>query len=74
MAPRRLDAEVTRNGRRVEGSAFALTADPGDYGVLRDALRDWLAGSKWDRKLWGQFELVIRYAGEWKIRKTVRAV
>jgi hypothetical protein len=60
---RALDIEVIRNGR-----PFGT-----DYDALRDALRGWLRGNKWDEGLWGQFEANVRYAGEGKIRAVVRA-
>lgn len=72
MPERALDVEVIRNGRPF-GARFGITEDPADYDALRDALRGWLRGNKWDEGLWGQFEANVRYAGEGKIRAVVRA-
>lgn len=71
MSPRSLDVEVQRKGRRMD--EFEIHADPDDTPVLREALRDWLRGNKWAPGRWPEFELVVRYAGENKQRKSVRA-
>ena len=71
MSPRNLDAEVQRKGRRVD--EFEVHADPADTAILRECLRDWLRGNKWGPGKWPEFEIVVRYAGENKIRAMVRA-
>jgi hypothetical protein len=71
MTARDLDLEVTRNGRR-EGR-FTARADPDDSATLSRMLQDWLTSRKWARSRWAEFELVVRYAGEWTQRGKVRA-
>ena len=68
---RELELEVTRKGRHVD--YLDVNADPDDAGGLRKTLTGWLAGNGWDEALWGQFELLVRYAGEFKVRRKVRS-
>lgn len=70
MPSRELDLEITRRGRHED--YIGLTADPDDNGALQGALKGWLEGHGWSDGLWGQFELLVRYAGEGKIRRKVR--
>jgi hypothetical protein len=70
MPERTLDCEVMKGS--AHAGRFSIPADPDDIGTLRDALRGWLAGEGWDEALWPKFELHVRYAGEGKIRRTVR--
>jgi hypothetical protein len=71
MTARDLDATIYRKGRPED--TFDLLADPDDTGLLRDTLQGWLTGRKWSKGKWDQFELVVRYAGENKVRAKVRA-
>lgn len=71
MAKRALELRIERKGRRED--TLEVTADPDDTAALRDYLRGWLEGNKWDRGLWGQFELVAFAAGSWKKLARVRA-
>ena len=70
MPKRPLDLEILRKNRRE--AVIETEADPTNYSVLRDHLKGWLEGNGWDRGRWGEFELVARYAGEGKVRATVR--
>ena len=71
MTARNLELEILRKGRHAsEISAFA---DPDDTGAMRRYLTDWLEGNGWAAGHWGGFELLVRHAGEYKIRKRIRA-
>lgn len=67
---RALEVEVQRKGRHEV--TYELTADPDDTVALRAFLKDWLESNKWDLGHWGKFELVVRHAGEYKVRKRIR--
>jgi hypothetical protein len=70
MARQDLDVEVRRKGRSAD--EFTVDADPANVSELRDVLRGWLDGNKWHPKLWHQFDLLVRLAGESKVQRTVR--
>jgi hypothetical protein len=70
MARQELEVEVRRRGRSAD--EFTVDADPANVSELRDVLRGWLDGNKWHPRLWGQFDLLVRFPGEAKIRRTVR--
>lgn len=67
---RALEVEVQRKGRNE--ASYELTADPDDTIALRAFLKDWLESNKWAPGHWGKFELLVRYAGEYKVRKRIR--
>ena len=71
MTTQALDIEIHRKNRRE--AKFKATADPAVPKELRDILTGWLAGNKWDKGLWGQFELTAFADGTWKKLATVRA-
>jgi hypothetical protein len=73
MAARPLDLEVVRRNRPAEGGRFTVTADIANVPALRAELHGWLSANGWGSGLWSQFEVRVRYAGENKIRATVRA-
>jgi hypothetical protein len=62
MTARALDLEVLRNGRPQD--TFQANGDPEDPVWLQARLRGWLEARKWDRGLWGAFEIVAREAGK----------
>lgn len=70
VASRPLELEVQRNGRPVAG--YDIEADPDDTISLTAFLRDWLTSNGWAPGHWGKFELAVRFAGEYKVRKRVR--
>lgn len=70
MARRDLEITMNRRGKPVE--SLDMNADPDNIPGLQAVLRGWLEGEGWDPKLWGQFAADIRYAGQGKIRRTVR--
>lgn len=55
MAARELELHIYRKNRRQD--VLKVTADPADTGALRQYLIDWLAGGRWDKGLWHEFEL-----------------
>ena len=61
MTARALDLEVLRNGRPLD--VFQAHGDPEDIAWLQKRLQGWLLAGKWDRALWGAFEVVAREAG-----------
>lgn len=71
MPKRNLELTITRHGRTED--RLDLFADPDDVGTLRDALVGWLEGNKWHPGRWREFELLVRYEGEGKVRRKVRA-
>ena len=71
MAPRDLDLEVTHRGRHAD--EFSARCDPSDTASLSRMLRDWLAANGWAGARWGEFELLVRFAGEYRVRGKVRA-
>ena len=71
MPKRNLNLTITRKGRTED--RLDLFADTDDVATLRDALTAWLKGNKWHAGRWGEFELLVRYDGEGKVRRTVRA-
>lgn len=71
MPARPLDVEVRHKGRREE--RFSVSADPANPAELQGILRQWLAGHKWHPAKWDEFDMLVRYAGEGKIRATIRA-
>lgn len=71
MAPKQLDVEIHRKGRKED--SLSLFADPDDTTALRDFLCGWLESHKWDKGYWGQFELTAFSAGTWKRVAKVRA-
>jgi hypothetical protein len=62
MTARALDLEVLRNGRPLD--SFQGHGDPEDIAWLQKRLQGWLEAHKWDKALWGQFEIVARDAGK----------
>jgi hypothetical protein len=72
VSARNLDLEVVRNGRPQD--TFQSLGDPEDVGWLQKRLRGWLEARKWDRGLWGDFEIVARDAGKSRQLAKVRAV
>lgn len=71
MSPEPLDVRILRKGRKEDEQQ--LTADPADLSRLSAYLRGWLEGHKWDKGLWGQFELEVRRHGRGKVVVKVRA-
>jgi hypothetical protein len=71
MAARDLELEIARSGR--PEASFDHHGDPDDTIALRAFLISWLESRKWAPAKWGKFELRVRYAGEWTVRKRVRA-
>jgi hypothetical protein len=71
MSRRPLDVEIRRNGRREQ--RFAVKADPANPAELQDVLEQWLAGNKWHPGRWAEFDMLVRHAGEGKVRATIRA-
>jgi hypothetical protein len=71
VSARALDLEVLRNGRPFD--TFSADGDPEDIAWLQSRLQSWLEGRKWDRGLWGAFELVARDSGKNAQIKKVRA-
>lgn len=71
MPKRDLDLEIIRKGRGAD--RIAVHGDPDDTAALQAQLTGWLEGHKWSRGRWPEFELRVRYAGEGKVRKTIRA-
>jgi hypothetical protein len=72
MTARALDLEVLRNSRPQD--SFSAHGDPEDIAWLQQRLQGWLNAGKWDRGLWGAFELVAREAGKAAPVARVRAV
>ena len=70
MTARELELEITRKGRHMD--EIDVTGDPDDAASLRRVLTGWLEGNKWSEGLWDQFELLVRYSGEGKVRRKVR--
>lgn len=71
MTARNLELEILRRGRHADD--IDLHADPDDVGTLKDTLTGWLEGNGWAKGRWGEFELLVRHAGEYKVRRKVRA-
>jgi hypothetical protein len=71
MARSDLDVEVRRKGRRE--AEFTVTADPNNISELRSVLSGWLSGEGWHEDLWAQFDMLVRFSGEHRIRRMVRA-
>jgi hypothetical protein len=72
MTARALDLEVLRNGRPMD--SFSAHGDPEDIAWLQLRLQGWLGAHKWDKGLWGAFELAAREAGKNPQIAKVRAV
>ena len=70
MTARNLDLEVLRKGRPVD--TFQGHGDPEDHAWLQKRLVGWLEAKKWDKPLWGDFEIVARDAGKSKQLAKVR--
>jgi hypothetical protein len=70
MPKRPLDLEILRKNRRE--AVLETEADPANYSVLEDHLKGWLSGDGWDGGRWGEFEMIVRPAGEGKILARVR--
>jgi hypothetical protein len=62
MTARPLDLEVLRNGRPLD--SFQAHGDPEDIAWLQKRLQGYLEAKKWDKALWGQFEVIARDAGK----------
>jgi hypothetical protein len=62
VTARALDLEVLRNGKPLD--TFQAHGDPEDIAWLQKRLQGWLEGRKWDKSLWGQFEVTAREAGK----------
>lgn len=62
MTARALDLEVLRNGRPAD--TFSAHGDPEDIAWLQLRLAGWLEARKYDRGLWGAFELTVRESGK----------
>jgi hypothetical protein len=71
MTARALDLEVLRNGRPAD--TFRAHGDPEDVTWLQGRLTGWLGARKWDRGLWGGFEIVARESGKSRQLAKVRA-
>lgn len=71
MKPIPLDLEVMRGNRHED--RLSVTADPENPAALREILTGWLEGNKWGRGRWHEFNMLVRYAGENKVRAKVRA-
>ena len=71
MTTRNLELEITRKNRHAD--YVDLHADPDDVGTLRRTLAGWLEGNGWSEGRWSEFELLVRHAGEYKVRRKVRA-
>lgn len=71
MTARPLDLEVLRKGRPED--TFQAHGDPEDIAWLQKRLQGWLEARKWDKGLWGEFELVARDAGKARQLAKVRA-
>lgn len=71
MTSRPLDLEIRRNGRHED--YITADADPANPAALREILQGWLTGHKWSRGRWPEFDMLVRYAGENKVRLKVRA-
>jgi len=71
MAARALELEILRGSRHE--ATFDAHIDPDDTAALRQFLADWLTSNKWAPAKWGKFSLAVRHAGEYKVRKTIRA-
>jgi hypothetical protein len=72
VTARSLDLEVLRNGRPVD--TFQANGDPEDIAWLQKRLVGWLEARKYDRGLWGAFEVIARDAGRSKQLAKARAV
>jgi hypothetical protein len=70
MTARNLELEILRRGRHADD--IDLHADPDDVGTLRETLVGWLEGNGWSTGRWNEFELLVRYAGEYKTRRRIR--
>jgi hypothetical protein len=66
-----LDLEVVRRDRPLD--EFQAHGDPEDLKWLQKRLQGWLEARRWDKGLWGQFEIVARDAGKSKQLAKVRA-
>lgn len=71
MPKRNLNLTITRKGRTED--RLDLFADPDDVDTLQKTLRNWLEGNKWHPGRYGEFELIVRYDDEGKVRRRVRA-
>jgi hypothetical protein len=71
MPKRNLNLTITRKGRTED--TLDLFADPDDVAALTKALTGWLEGNGWSQGRYGEFELDVRFDGEGKVRRTVRA-
>lgn len=71
MPERNLNLTITRKGRTED--TIDLFADPDDVAGLAKVLKGWLVANKWHPGRHGEFELLVRYAGEGKVRAKVRA-
>ena len=71
MTARNLELEILRRGRHADD--IDLHADPDDVAALKATLTGWLEGNGWAKGRWGEFELLVRFAGEYKVRRKVRA-
>lgn len=72
MTARALDLEVLRNNRPQD--TFQANGDPEDLAWLQKRLQGWLEARKWDRALWGAFEIVAREAGKSRQLAKVQAL
>lgn len=70
MTARPLQMEVLRNGRPED--TFGAHGDPEDIEWMQKRLQGWLEAKKWDKGLWGAFELVARDQGKPKPLAKVR--
>lgn len=66
-----LDLEVLRKGRPED--TFEAEAGPDQPAYLQALLRSWLSDNKWDRGRWGEFEMLVREAGRYKVLAKIRA-
>jgi hypothetical protein len=65
-----LELEILRNGRHED--YLDVQADPENVNLLRGVVINWLQGHKWHEGRWTEFEALVRYAGEGKVRSKVR--
>jgi hypothetical protein len=71
MPERNLELEVLHRSRHED--YLHVFADPDSNRSMREYLTGWLSANGWDRGRWGEFELAVRYEGEWLVRKRVKA-
>lgn len=71
MTSQPLDLEILRKNRHED--YITADADPANPAELEKILKGWLSGNKWDKGRWGEFEMLVRRAGEGKVRLKVRA-